>query len=95
MTVGREWGFESTTAWHPSYGEFVKHRERNDDSEIVLPESRLKLIPPCSTDELGRAVKAYFAEPGSPDADAGWPLWEKDYERRSGHPTHLHSLRLR
>ena len=71
-------GVGSDFSWHPSYGEFVKHRERNIDSELVLSERRFKMIGPVSDEDLGKAVRAYFAEPGSQDATDGWPIWKQD-----------------
>lgn len=74
-------GLGSDYSWHPSYGEFVKHRERNIDSELTLSLSRMKLMGPVSNEELGKAVRAYFSEPGDPEAADGWAIWEDDYER--------------
>ena len=74
-------GLGSDFSWHPSYGEFVKHRERNIDSELTLSLSRMKLMGPVSNEELGKAVRAYFSTPGHPEAAEGWAIWKDNYER--------------
>ena len=70
-------------SWHPEYGDTIRIGERNTQGDKVLPSHALSILSPRSNEELGKAVRAYFAEAGSEATKAGWSIWEEDYEAPS------------
>lgn len=75
-------GSGTDASWHPNYGDEVKFRQRDTEGRLVLSEEAIGRIGPSSNEELGQAVRGYFATPGSPVATAGWDVWKYDYERQ-------------
>lgn len=64
-------------SWHPSYGETVRVRDRDTMGSLVLEEADVRRLKTLSDTEFGRAIRGFFAAPGTPAAIEGWSLMDK------------------